>query len=227
MTGGLIGSPVGKFLIKKYHLEPYNCADTEVSRNDTTGGTAKKESLQDILRVILVLAICVETGHLVNQYLFSEGVLLPGFLSSMFVGIIITNIADLFKWQFQSNEVDTFNELSLNLFLSMSLMSMHLWVLSGAALPVMVALLAQMLIITLFTTFTVFRVMGKDYDAAIISSGFVGLGLGATPVAIANISALTSRFGNSLKALLVIPMVGAFFIDIMNAIAIKFFIQFF
>jgi len=143
----------------------------------------------------------------------------------MFVGIIITNLTDVFKLQLYSAAVDRMSDLSLNIFLSMSLMSMHLWVLAGGAVGVMVALFAQMLVIVFFVSLVVFRVMGRDYDAAVISSGFVGLGLGATPVAIANMTALTSRFGASVKAFLVIPLVGAFFIDILNAAVIKFYIN--
>ena len=106
----------------------------------------------------------------------------------------------------------------------MSLMSMKLWGLAGAAGPILLALMAQMLVITLFTVYVVFRVMGRDYDACVISAGFVGLGLGATPVAIANMDAVTSRFGPSRKAFLVVPLVGAFFIDLLNAVVLKGFI---
>ena len=103
-------------------------------------------------------------------------------------------------------------------------MSMKLWSLSGAAGPILIVLMIQTLVITLFVVFVVFRVMGRDYDACVISAGFVGLGLGATPVAIANMDAVTRHFGASRKAFLVVPLVGAFFIDILNAVIIKFFI---
>ena len=138
---------------------------------------------------------------------------------------MVWSIADIFKFKLHSVAVDRASNLSLNIFLSMSLMSMHLWVLAGGAAGVMIVLFLQMLVIAIFATLIVFRLMGRDYDAAVISTGFVGLGLGATPVAIANMTALTNRFGPSVKAFLVVPLVGAFFIDIMNAIVIKFYIN--
>ena len=98
---------------------------------------------------------------------------------------------------------------------------MQLWTLATAFGPILVVLMAQMLVITLVVVFLVFRAMGRDYDACVISAGFVGLGLGATPVAIANMDAVTTRFGPSPKAFLVVPLVGAFFIDILNALVIQ------
>jgi ESS family glutamate:Na+ symporter len=227
VAGGILGGPIGKRLITKNKLQSSsnNKTQTQQTHDKSLIEGQSTETLQNTLAVILVLAICVEIGHLVNRFLFAEGVLIPGFLTSMFVGIIITNLTDVFKLQLYSAAVDRMSDISLNIFLSMSLMSMHLWLLAGGAVGVMVALFAQMLVVTLFAALIVFRVMGRDYDAAVISSGFIGLGLGATPVAIANMNALTSRFGVSVKAFLVIPLVGAFFIDILNAVVIKFYIN--
>lgn len=226
IAGGILGGPIAKFLISKYKLECHEQPATQSLASSNHSQTVKPESLQDTLNVILVLSICVAAGHAVNQLLFSRGVLVPGFLTAMFIGIVITNSLDFFKLQLHSPSMDRASQVSLNIFLTISLMSMHLWVLGGAAGLIMLVLLIQMLVMVLFGAFIVFRVMGKDYDAAVITSGFVGLGLGATPVAIANISEVTRRFGPSTKALLVIPLVGAFFIDIFNAIIIKAFIGF-
>ena len=159
-----------------------------------------------------------------NAVLFEKGVLLPGFLTAMFVGIVITNLSDVLNFRINPKTVDKFGEVSLNIFLAMSLMSMKLWVLAGAVGPILLVLMAQMLVITLFVVLIVFRAMGRDYDASVISAGFIGLGLGATPVAIANMDAITRHFGASRKAFLVVPLVGAFFVDILNAVTIKFFI---
>lgn len=227
IAGGILGGPIAKYLISKNKLECHEQPATQSASSTNNTQTDKPESLQDTLNVILVLSICVAAGHAVNQLLFSRGVLVPGFLTSMFIGIIITNSLDFFELELHSPSMDRASQVSLNLFLTMSLMSMHLWVLSGAAGPIMLVLLIQMLVMALFGAFIVFRIMGKDYDAAVITSGFVGLGLGATPVAIANISEVTRRFGPSTKSLLVIPLVGAFFIDIFNAIIIKAFIGLF
>ena len=146
------------------------------------------------------------------------------FLTAMAVGIAITNGSDLVGAPLSRLAVDRAGELSLALFLSMSLMSMQLWTLAGGAWVLLLVLFAQMLVMTLFAVFVVFRAMGSDYDASVIAAGFVGLGLGATPVGIANMRAVTTKYGASPKAFLVIPLVGAFFIDLVNALVIKLFI---
>jgi ESS family glutamate:Na+ symporter len=224
IAGGLLGGPIARRLITKNRLQgPASIAEQAVQggaqRDDGQAG-----QLFNILTAILVLAVCVELGSIVNRTLFAQGVLLPGFLTAMFVGIVITNLSDVFRISIHPVTIEKVGEVSLNVFLSMSLMSMQLWTLAGAAGPIMVALMVQVLVITLFALFVVFRVMGRDYDASVIAAGFVGLGLGATPVAIANMDAVTRRFGASAKAFLVVPLVGAFFIDILNAVTIKFFI---
>jgi ESS family glutamate:Na+ symporter len=151
---------------------------------------------------------------------------LPGFLTAMFVGILITNTADVLKRPLNPVVVDKFGDVSLNVFLAMSMMAIQLWTLSGAAQVMMVVLILQALLMTMFAIWVVFRVMGSDYDAVVMAAGFAGLGLGATPVAIANMNAVTSRYGPSTKAFLVVPLVGAFFIDILNAGTINFFVRF-
>jgi len=223
VAGGVIGGPVARHLITRYKLQGPAAADTPTAAGEADDGDQAGE-LFSILTAILVLAICVELGSVMNRLLFSEGVLLPGFLTAMFVGIVITNLADLLKFKINAVTVEKVGDVSLNIFLSMSLMSMQLWTLSGAAAPILAVLIVQVLVMTGFALFIVFRVMGRDYDACVIASGFVGLGLGATPVAIANMNAVTSRFGASTKAFLVVPLVGAFFVDLLNAATIKFFI---
>jgi ESS family glutamate:Na+ symporter len=221
--GGVLGGPIARFLIGRNRIEARAVETSEPDDTDS-GDDGHGGKLFDILTAILVLAVCVVLGDSVNRFLFAKGVLLPGFLTAMLVGIVITNLSDTLKFQIHPKTIDKFGEVSLNIFLAMSLMSMKLWGLAGVAGPVLIALMAQMLLITLFTVYVVFRVMGRDYDACVISAGFVGMGLGATPVAIANMDAITSRFGPSRKAFLVVPLVGAFFIDLLNALVIKGFI---
>ena len=221
IAGGLIGGPVAKQLITRYKLEGPAAAGAGAAEAEKL---EKAPALFDILIGILVLAICVGLGDVVNRFLFEKDVLLPGFLTSMFVGIVMTNLADLFKLKIHGEQMGRASDVSLNIFLSMSLMSMQLWALADALGPITAALIIQMLVITLFVVFVVFRFMGRDYDAAVMSAGFVGLGLGATPVAIANMDVVTRRFGASPKAFLVVPLVGAFFIDMLNAAVIKFYI---
>ena len=222
IAGGLLGGPIGERLIRKNKL---------ARENDPASATTKANeelfvspiSTGGILATLLMLAVCVELGDLVNRLLFSRGVTLPGFLTAMMCGIIITNSADALKFELNTRAIERFGEISLQLFLSMSLMSMQLWVLAQAVGPILLVLSAQILVMTLFAVVIVFRVMGRDYDASVIAAGFTGLGLGATPVGIANMNAITSKYAPSPKAFLVIPLVGAFFIDIVNALVIKYF----
>ncbi len=223
IAGGLIGGPIAGRLIAKHNLRGPSDEEAEtVERMTVVAGNPL--GLREHLGTILVLAICVGLGNLVNQLIFAKGVLLPGFLTSLLVGVLLTNLADLLKMKLSMTPIDAAGEVSLSIFLSMSMMSMQLWTLAGALGPIMLVLIVQVLVMTVFAVFIVFNLMGRDYDACVITSGFAGLGLGATPVAIANMTAVTARFGPSPKAFLVVPLVGAFFIDLLNASVIKFFI---
>jgi ESS family glutamate:Na+ symporter len=176
------------------------------------------------MTVLLVLAVCVSLGDIVNRFLLDQDFKVPGFLTAMLVGIVITNATDRMNRPLRQGDFDKTGEVSLQLFLAMSLMSMDLSSLTGAFGIIFVTLSIQILVITLFAVYIIFRVMGRDYDAAVIAGGFCGLGMGATPVAIANMNAVTHKHGPSFKAFLVIPLVGAFFIDVLNAFIIKFFL---
>ncbi len=224
IAGGLLGGPIAHWLIQRHRLDPGAADRTAVVQQESASDDGREGELFHILTAILMLAVCVALGDTVNRFLFEQGVLLPGFLTAMAVGIAITNLSDVLKFEIHPVTISKFGEVALNVFLAMSLMSMQLWSLAAAVGPILVVLMAQMLVITVVVVFVVFRTMGRNYDACVISAGFVGLGLGATPVAIANMDALTTRFGPSPKAFLVVPLVGAFFIDILNALVIKFFV---
>ncbi len=226
IAGGLLGGPVARWLIKRNQLEPDSATAVSANENGEDTDDGRAGELFSILTAILVLTVCVALGDSVNRFLFEKGVLLPGFLTAMFVGIVITNLSDSLRFEIHPVTIDKFGEVALNLFLAMSLMSMQLWSLATAVGPILLVLMVQMLVITVVVVFVVYRAMGRDYDASVISAGFVGLGLGATPIAIANMDAVTTRFGPSPKAFLVVPLVGAFFIDILNALVIKFFVGF-
>jgi ESS family glutamate:Na+ symporter len=220
ITGGLIGGPIAGRLIEKNKLHSESTGTTGTIKTKEDPWTATVQ-LPDVLGALLALAICIEAGSLANRFLLARGILLPGFLTSMMVGIVLTNLADVVHIRLSQGAIDRAGEISLNVFLVMSLMAMDLVALATAAGPLLAIVLVQMLVITLFVMRVVFKVMGKDYDAAVICSGFAGLGLGATPVAIANMSAITGKYGPSPKAFLVVPLIGAFFIDILNAGVIR------
>jgi ESS family glutamate:Na+ symporter len=222
IAGGLIGGPISERLIKKHNLAPASAAGDTPKEAKTDVRSAP--GVPAVLTSLLLLGICLGAGDLANRLLFAEGVMLPGFLTAMMVGIVMTNLADVVKIKLPLADINGLGEISLQLFLSMSLMSMQLWTLAQAMGPILLVLCAQMLVLTIFVVFAVFRLMGRDYDAAVMAGGFAGLGLGATPVGIANMQSITDKYGVSVKAFLVIPLIGAFFIDLVNALVIKMFI---
>lgn len=224
IAGGLVGGPIAETLIRRHGLSGNPSGQSAVAEAGETE-TAPRVTVDDVLGTLLLLAVCVAAGDQVNRLLFAKGVLVPGFLTSMIIGIVITNVAEMGKRPLNAPVIDLFGDVSLRVFLSMSLMSMDLLTLAGAAGPMLVVLLTQVFLMTLVAMIVVFRVMGRDFDAAVISAGFAGLGLGATPVAIGNMQAVTAKYGPSPKAFLVVPLVGAFFIDVANALVIKFFLR--
>lgn len=223
IAGGIVGGPIAEWLIKRNNLEP---AASKLNAS-ASGGTNEGDpySLALALRVMLVIAVCLSLGEVINRWLFHNDIKLPGFLTAMAVAIVITNIADRSGRPLPAIAFEKIGEISLQLFLAMSLMSMDLSSLAKSFGLISVVLMIQIVVITLFAVLVIFRIMGRDYDAAVIVGGFCGLGMGATPVAIANMSAVTRKYGPSFKAFLVIPLVGAFFVDLLNALVIKFFIS--
>jgi ESS family glutamate:Na+ symporter len=224
VAGGLVGGPIARWLIKSDGLEGSSEERPDVGLESKSDRDDPISWLYPVLTTLFVLALCVSLGDLVNRYLSMQEIRLPGFLTAMFVGIIVTNFADTIRRPLARVTIDRFGEVSLHIFIAMSMMTIQLWAFGNAASAIVIVLVCQALLMTIFAIFVVYRVMGSDYDAVVIAAGFAGLGLGATPVAIANMDAVTGRFGPSTKAFLVVPLVGAFFIDLLNAGAIKFFI---
>lgn len=147
--------------------------------------------------------------------LFSEatGFVLPGYVGAMFVAVLVRNIMDKFKPEaINMKSISLIGDVTLGVFLSMALMSIKLWEIADLALPLFIIVFAQVFFIVVFSIFVLFKLLGKNYDAAVMVAGFAGHGLGATPNAMANMSAVVQRFGPSKKAFLVVPIVGAFLI---------------
>jgi ESS family glutamate:Na+ symporter len=230
ICGGVVGGPIANWLIRRHELTGPG-ADAERSEGpaeaDVTEDRPVSVTSRQVIVTILMLAICVGVGSELNALLRDRGMVLPGFLTAMGVGIVLTNAADLRGRPLDPPTLDLFNDVSLHLFLAMSLMSMQLTQLAGSVGPVLILLAAQVVLAIAFAVFVIFRFCGRDYDAAIIAAGYSGLGLGATPVGVANMNAVTSRHGPSPKAFLVIPLVGAFLLDIINAFVIQTYIGLF
>ena len=190
VAGGLLGAPIAGYLVKKHGL-----AKDQGSMHCYESVQPDEEKdhlpLEGTFTTLLLLAICIGVGHNINDSLSVTGVKLPQFLTAMFTGIVLTNLSDLLKLKFHEPSVNRLGEISLHLFLAMSLMSMQLWRLADALGWLLIILIVQMLVVSVVAVFFVFRFTGRDYDASVIASGFLGLGLGATPVAMANMQAIT------------------------------------
>ncbi len=212
VAGGLIGGPIVKYLVGKYNLTPDEQESEEIDYEN------KKEQItsESFFTQVLLITFCMAVGTYVGT-LFSEatGFVLPGYVGAMFVAVLVRNIMDKFKPEaINMKSISLIGDVTLGIFLSMALMSIKLWEIADLALPLFIIVFAQVFFIVVFSTFVLFKLLGKNYDAAVMVAGFAGHGLGATPNAMANMSAVVQRFGPSKKAFLVVPIVGAFLIDV-------------
>lgn len=222
VLGGVAGGPIFNYLIKKYDLSSTSDENISVGISQPEQETITVNSAYNVL---LVVCIAIGIGLSLHQAIAHLGIKLPVFVPCLFGGILLTNTIPLIwkkiNWPTGKPTLALLSDFSLGLFLAMSLMSLQLWTLIELAVPILLLLLAQVIIISAFAVFVVFRALGKTYDAAVISAGYVGLGLGATPTAVANMTAVTKQYGASPQAFIVVPLIGAFFIDITNAVIIQ------
>ena len=171
-----------------------------------------------MFHAVAIVAIAVGLGAIVSHYINMLELIVPSYIGAMLVAAIIRNFADTTGWfEIFDNELKVVGNISLSLFLVMALMQMELWVLADLAFSIIVLLLAQIVLMAFYAYFITFRMLGKDYDAAVMACGHCGFGLGATPNAIANMEAFTSQNYPSPQAFFVLPLVGALFIDFINS----------
>ncbi|QQD12095.1 sodium/glutamate symporter [Sphingobacterium sp. UDSM-2020] len=229
VMGGLIGGPVAKVLLKKKNIQPTKNiqergAPIEMFENPDSN---RRINVRNMIETLTMFAICLALGHLLYEYCKGSWLELPNFVWCLFVGVIIRNtISRSSSYIVNDHAVDVLGNTGLYLFLTIALMSLQLWQLQGLASQVLVILILQTVLMILFAMFITFRVMGSDYDAIVLSAGHCGFGLGATPTAVANMQSITDKYGPSHKAFLIVPMVGAFFVDILNNLFIKLFVSY-
>jgi glutamate:Na+ symporter, ESS family len=165
-------------------------------------------------------------GSIVSTAIQASGITLPAYIGAMLVASVIRNLDDATGWlKLDRKAIDFAGTLSLNIFLVVALMNLRLWELAHLALPLAVILAAQVLAAGAFALFVLFRIMGRDYESAVMASGFIGFVLGTTANAVSNMRTMTDRFGPAPRAFLVVPIVGAFFIDFVNALIINVFLN--
>lgn len=247
VAGGLIGGPVAKRLIKSLQHDalPTPQYQTEVEKlaerqslyhtqhaaqvDDNKEIFERPDSIRLITASSTIETLALFAGALAFADLMttvSKGTWfeLPTFVWALGGGVVIRNVLTLgFNFDMFDRAIDVFGNASLSLFLAMALLSLKLWQLTGLAVPILVILVVQTIVMWLYANFVTFRVMGKNYDSAVLAAGHCGFGMGATPTAIANMQAITDRYGPSPKAFLIVPMVGAFFVDLVNATVLQIF----
>jgi len=226
VLGGLVGGPVSKRLISRYNLkadEFHEELDDTVTFNPEDHDLVTPKKMMETLFIIL---LCMAVGHVVYLELKAADIVLPAFLLPLLFGVFATNICEFSKRYTISRAcIDLWGTMALSIFLALALMSLKVWELANLAGPMIVIILVQAVVLMIFAYFVTFRVMGKNYNAAIIAGGHCGFGLGATPTAVANMESLVARHGPSPQAFLVVPLVGAFFIDITNALVIQLYLS--
>ena len=214
IAGCLIGGPIARRLMIKNNLKP---TESKEGVDNSLLGSTTEVTEESLFSAVVYVGIAMGIGALINNMLAKAGIKFPVYLMGMVVAAIIRNILDFNQKQLPFSEIGIVGNISLSLFLSMALMSMKLWQLIDLAVPLIVILLAQTVLMAFFAYFITFNIMGRDYDAAVMSTGHCGFGLGATPNAMANMETFTKANGQSVKAFFIIPIVGSLFIDFINA----------
>ena len=220
VLGSVLGGPLAEFLITRYKLAPTAVpeaeADVAAARDDDP------VTVQSMLNVLLAVMACLAFGKLVAKLVAGTGFILPDFLFCLLLGVVIRNTAAWIPpFRLSNATVDLTGGVALSLFLVMALMGMRLVDLVSLAGPLLVILGLQMIVMALYAVFVTFRAMGRDYDAAVLAAGHVGFALSSTAAALAIMKTVTQRRGPSPLAFVIVPMVGAFFIDIANAVMIQ------
>lgn len=224
VAGSLIGGPIGKRLIEKKHL-----LDTIVTEDDSLLIEEEKKHERHsnmYAAAVFQLILAVGLGTIISELLTKTGLTFPIYIGAMIVAAIIRNVGEYSgKFDIYMGEINNLGGICLSLFLGIAMITLKLWQLAELALPLMILLGAQLLLIFLYTYFVVFRVMGKDYDAAVLAAGTCGFGMGATPNAMANMQVLCDRYAPSVKAYLLVPLIGSLFADFINSLVITLFIN--
>ncbi|MGL5760906.1 MAG: sodium/glutamate symporter, partial [Cetobacterium sp.] len=219
--------PVAKRLMQRYGLVGHKEEEFLIPEEDSKEVVKEKITEENLFHAIVYIVISMGIGGLLIPLSKKVGVVLPAYIGPMLVAAIIRNVIDNKDTELPLHTINVVGNISLQLFLAMALMSMKLWELAALAVPLVVILLVQTVVMALYAYFVTFRIMGKDYDAAVMASGHCGFGMGATPNAMANMESFTAANGPSPTAFFVLPLVGALFIDFTNASLITVFMNIF
>lgn len=225
IAGSMMGGPIGKRLIDKKNL-----LNTVVQEDDSLLVEEEKKHERHTSMypaAVFQLIIAMGIGTIVSDLLSKTGMTFPIYIGAMIAAAFIRNIGEYSgKFTIYMGEINDIGGISLSLFLGIAMITLKLWQLADLALPLIILLAGQVVLMFVFAYFVVFNVMGRDYDAAVLSSGVCGFGMGATPNAMANMQAICEKYAPSVKAYLLVPLVGSLFADFLNSLTITFFINF-
>ena len=227
VMGSLIGGPVAKRLIESKNLKPN--PEAYESNDNEAAVTAKEEviSYDELFKALGLILISIAVGAVLEKFFVSIGLTLPSYVNSMIIAAILLNVGESTgKLHVNQKCMDVLGNIGLNVFLSMALVGLKLWELAAVAGPMLIILIAQSILIALYTTFVTFNLLGRDFDGAVLAAGNCGFGMGATPNGIANMTAVVERYGPAPRAFFVLPIVGAFLIDFSNSLVIAAFLNF-
>ena len=241
IIGGLIGGPLAKTLINRHQLAVPRTDEQIEKRDNTPADQDSNEFIpfeyphqvrlitaDNAITTLGLFAACLAFAEFMTGFAKGSMFELPTFVWALAGGVILRNVLEsIFKVNIFDRAIDVFGNASLSLYLAMALLSLKLWQLADLAGPLMVILGAQTLTMALYAAFVTFRLMGKNYDAAVLAAGHCGFGMGATPTAVANMQAITNMYGPSYKAFLIVPLCGAFFVDLINVAVIQSILKFF
>jgi ESS family glutamate:Na+ symporter len=228
IIASLLGGPIAKLLIERKGLTP-SAEDSPDGGLPPEADTAPIDKM-GIMRAMLVVNVAVILGYLVHDWISSLGsITLPLFVPCLIMGIVLSNtipiLFPILKWPARTASLELISSYALSIFLAMSLMSMQLWTLAGVAGPLLVIVAVQTVVALAYILLVVFPTLGRDYQAAVLSGGFTGLSLGSTPTAIASMSAITRNYGPAPNAFIILPLVSAFFVDLVNMGVITLFLR--
>ncbi|NVP24707.1 sodium/glutamate symporter [Treponema phagedenis] len=219
ITAVLVGGPLGRMLIEKNHLKPSEDENFDALSAQAINTQSVELTSLDIIKNVVVIIVCMAAGSLIAKFISSLIVIqkleFPTYVGAMFAAVIVRNVNDKFKfYKFSYPLVDEIGNVMLSLYLALAMMTLKLWELAGLLGGVLLIGLAQVAFMILAAYFVVFKLLGSSYDAAVMCAGLCGHGLGATPSAIVNMTAVNERYGMSKKAMMIVPIVGAFLVDI-------------
>lgn len=224
VAGSLMGGPLGRRLIVKYDLLKTAVAEDETPLVEEE--EKKHRSVSMYAPAAYQIAIAMGLGTVVSWLLSKTGMTFPIYIGAMIIAAVMRNISEFTgKFDIHIGEINDIGGICLSMFLGIAMITLKLWQLAELALPLVVLLLVQVVFMGLFTYFVVYNVMGRNYDAAVLASGTCGFGMGATPNAMANMQVLTEKFAPSVKAYILVPIIGSMFADFLNSLCVTFFIN--